>query len=390
MIVDLNAEQQSFCESVREYMSTTMMTEDFVKELQIPKFAHGGGPVYWEKMRRLGKDGWIRLSWPKELGGNGADPVKQYILVDEAKRAGFPWPSLSANSIGPLLARYAQDVIADKVVNEILNGEAYLAIGYSEPEAGSDLASLKTRAQKEGDDWIINGQKIWTSCANFAQYIWLAARTDPDPKSRHKGITLFLVPTDCEGFSCTEIETLGVRTTATYYDNVRVPDCYRIGEINAGWPLMTNQLNIERLSLVNYGHLTKLYDQTCDLLSNNPVYQPLLDTPWVQQHLAFAHTRLEVLKTLCLKAAWKMEQGESGMVEASATKVYGSELYIELGRRMAEILGEAANVSQGSATLLKGLAELWYRKGTVHTFGGGANELQRSIVATAGLGLARA
>ena len=388
MIVDLNAEQHAFRDQVRDYMAS-LMTDDFLAELKQTEFGHGGGPIYWQKMRQLGADGWIKLSWPEELGGAGADPVQQYILVDEAKRVGFPWPSLSANSIGPVLAKYAQPEIRDKVVGEILRGEAYLAIGYSEPDAGSDLASLKTRAVQDGDEWVINGQKIWTSCANFSQYIWLAARTNPDPSSRHKGITLFLVPTDNPGFSCTLINTLGVTTTATYYQDVRISDKYRVGEVNGGWPLITNQLNIERLSLVNYGHVVKLFDQTLAHLKEDPTQADLLQQSWVQQHLAFAYSRLEVLKVLCLKAAWKMEQGSNGMVEASATKVYGSELYVELGRRMAEILGAAANVSRGSASQLNGLAELWYRKGTVHTFGGGANELQRTIVATAGLKLPR-
>lgn len=388
MIVDLNTEQQAFRDKVRDYM-TTMMTDDFYEELKNHEFSHGGGPIYWEKMRQLGTDGWIKQSWPKELGGAGADPVQQYIMVDEAKRAGFPWPSLSANSIGPVLARHAQDDIREKVVGEILNGEAYLAIGYSEPDAGSDLASLKTKAVRDGDDWIINGQKIWTSCANFSQYIWLAARTDPDPSKRHKGITIFLVPTDNPGYSCTLIKTLGVTTTATYYQDLRISDKYRVGEVNGGWPLITNQLNIERLSLVNYGHVVKLFDETLAHLKADPAQASLLEQAWVQQHLAFAYSRLEVLKVLCLKAAWKMNQGSNGMVEASATKVYGSELYVELGRRMAEILGPAANVNTGSAALLNGLAEHWYRKGTVHTFGGGANELQRTIIANAGLKLPR-
>jgi len=389
MNVDFNDQQRAFSAQVRDYMTNEMMTPDFVAELQQEAFSHGGGPIYWQKMRKLGTDGWIRLSWPVEQGGAGADPVEQYILVDEAKRAGFPWPALSANSIGPVLARHAQPEIRDRVVSEILDGEAYLAIGYSEPSAGSDLASLKTRAERNGDDWIINGQKIWTSCANFSQYIWLAARTDPDPASRHKGITIFLVPTDAPGFSCTTIRTLGVLTTTTYYQDVRIPDSYRIGEVNAGWKLITNQLNVERLSLVSYGHVSKLYDETLTLLHNEPELQPLLEEPWVQRNLALAHVKLEALKLLCMKAAWKMERGDSGMVEASATKVYGSELYIELGRLMAEILGDACLISKGPGTLLNGLVEKWYRKGTVHTFGGGANEIQRTIVATAGLGLPR-
>lgn len=389
MQVDLDQEQLDFRDRVRDYMTRQMMTDDFVAELQQAEFSHGGGPVYWQKMRQLGKDGWIRLSWPKDLGGDGADPVSQYILVDEAKRAGFPWPQLSANSIGPVLARHAQAAIRDRVVSEILNGEAYLAIGYSEPGAGSDLAALRTRAERDGDDWVINGQKIWTSCANFSQYIWLAARTDPDPASRHKGITLFLVPTDTPGYSCTLIHTLGVVTTATYYDNVRIPDSYRISEVNQGWALVTSQLNIERLSLASYGHVAKLFDQTLRLLRQDENYRPLLAEPWVQRSVALCHAKLEALKILCLRAAWVMNKGDSGMVEASTTKVYGSELFVEICRQLGEVLGRASNLRSGQDAVLDGLLETWYRKGSVLTFGGGANELQRNIIATAGLKLPR-
>lgn len=393
MNVDLNEEQLAFRQRVRDYMTNVMMTPDFAAEMREDRFNHGGGPIYWQKMRQLGSDGWIKLSWPKELGGAGADPVQQYILVDEAKRAGFPWPALSANSIGPVLARHAQPAIRDRVVAEILGGEAYLAIGYSEPSAGSDLANLRTRAVRagtdDGDDWIINGQKIWTSCANYSQYIWLAARTDPDISKRHKGITLFLVPTNTPGYSCTLIETLGVQTTATYYQDVRISDHYRIGEINGGWSLITGQLNLERLSLVNYGHVAKLYDETLNLLKSDARFTPLLQESWVQRNLAIARVKLEALKVLCLKAAWVMSNGGSGMVEASSTKVFGSELYVELGRLMSEILGPVSAISDGSDCVLQGLVEKWYRKGTVHTFGGGANELQRTIVATGALNLPR-
>jgi alkylation response protein AidB-like acyl-CoA dehydrogenase len=389
MNVDLSPDQQDFRQRVRDYMNDVMMTPDFVAELAQPRTSHGGGPIYWQKLRQLGTDGWIRMSWPKELGGDGADAISQYLLVDEAKRAGFPWPQLSANSIGPVLARHAQEAIRERLVNEILNGESYLAIGYSEPSAGSDLAALKTRAERDGDDWVINGQKIWTSCANFAQYIWLAARTDPDPSARHRGITVFLVPTDTPGYSHTLIETMGVTTTATYYDNVRIPDSWRISEVNQGWALVTGQLNIERLSLASYGHVAKLYDQVLGLLRSDPDWRPLLAEAWVQRNLASCHAKLEALRVMSLKAAWRMDQGESGMVEASTCKVYGSEQFVEICRLLGEILGPAGILRRGEAAVLGGLIENWYRKGSVLTFGGGANELQRSIIATAGLRLPR-
>lgn len=389
MNTELSSQHLEFRDRVRAYMTEQMMTADFEAELQQPSLAHGGGPVYWRKLRQLGDDGWIKLSWPRDLGGEGADPVEQYLLVEEAKRAGFPWPALSANSIGPMVARHARGAFRDKVVTEILEGSAYLAIGYSEPQAGSDLASLRTRAVRDGDDWVINGQKIWTSCAQFSQYIWLAARTDPDLSKRHKGITLFLVPTDTPGFSCTVIHTMGVDTSATYYQDVRIPDAYRVGEINGGWPLMTAQLNLERLSLVNYGYVTLLYDQTLTLLRSHPDFMHLLEQPWVQRNLALAKARLEGLKMLCRKALWVMSNGGSGMVEASVTKVYGSQLYVELGRLMIEILGPQALLREGADVLANGLIEKWYRKGSVQTFGGGANEIQRNIIAHAALELPR-
>jgi alkylation response protein AidB-like acyl-CoA dehydrogenase len=389
MQVDLGSDHLKFRDRVRTYIAEQMMTPDLQAELKDARYAHGGGPVYWNKLKQLGDDGWIRLSWPKALGGGDADPVQQYILVEEAKRVGFPWPALSANSIGPMVAKYAQPGVRDFLVNQILGGEAYLAIGYSEPSAGSDLANLRTRAVRDGDDWIINGQKIWTSCANFAQYIWLAVRTDPDLSKRHKGISIFLVPTDSPGYTCTAIDTLGVGTTATYYQDVRVSDTYRVGELNGGWALITSQLNLERLSLANYGHVAVLYDQTLALLKSDPRFDALVAEPWVQRNLALAKVRLEALKMLCLKALWVMTSGGNGMVEASATKVFGSELYVELGRLMNEILGPVALLRDGPGVVADGLMEKWYRKGSVHTFGGGANELQRNIIAQAGLHLPR-
>lgn len=389
MNIDYDEKQRAFQHKVRAYMRSDMMTPDMVAELKIAKYSHGGGPVYWSKMRKLGADGWIALSWPEKLGGAGASPMEQYILVEEAKRAGFPWPALSANSIGPVLARHAHPELRARVVGEILRGEAYLAIGYSEPAGGTDLASMTTSAVRDGDEWVINGQKIWTSCASFAQYIWLAARTDPDPAKRHKGVSVFLVPTDTPGFSSTPIHTLGVGTDATYYENVRVPANHLVGELNGGWSLITGQLNVERVTLVGHGHVAQLYEAGLELLKNNETYRPLLKKAWVRRSLATLHVKLEALRILCLRTVSLMERGDSGMAESSLTKVYGSELYLEIGRRMSEILGEAALLRDGPDTQMDGLTESYWRKGTVHTIGGGANEIQRTIVATAGLAMPR-
>lgn len=386
-------EQQALKEKVARYMQE-IVTDDLLEEKKNPAYFEGGGPVFKEKMLKMGREGWLGLGWPKELGGQAIGPLEQHIFTEEVMAAGFAYPFLTVDTIGPMLAQNGSPFIQETVVKRILKGELIIAVGYSEPGAGTDLASLKTRADRDGDDWIINGQKVWTSLGHFADYVWLAARTNHDPAiKKHKGITIFLVPTSFEGFSCTPIHTLGMRTNATYYQDIRVPDKYRIGEIDGGWKLITGQLNRERLSIVNPGMVTGLFDQVCRWCAKTRDYrgEPLINTPWVKENLARTATELETLQLLIWKQAWAMQNGNPEMAASSAAKVYGSEFFVEAYRRMLEVVGQAGTLANGSeGAILQGKLEHRYRVASVLTFGGGTNEIQRDIIAAAGLWLPRA
>jgi len=340
----------------------------------------------------MGADGWIGLSWPKALGGKELSHMEQYIFTDEVVRSGFAYPFLTTEAVAPVIAANANDEIRDEVVGGIKQGKVVVAIGYSEPNAGTDLASLTTRAEREGDDWIINGQKMWTSLGNFADYVWLAARTDPDPEKKHKGLTMFLVPTDIDGFSHTPVHTMGVRTNATYYSDIRLPDKYRVGEVNGGWKLITGQLNIERLSLVTHGQVESLYQQVCTWAAATDASTggKIIELPWVQQNLAKAKSGLEVVKLICWKQAWSMDQGALDMANASVAKVYGTEFFVELYRLLLEVMGQPGTIAAESpGAVLRGKLEFRWRVGSILTFGGGTNEVQRDIIAMAGLWMPR-
>ena len=391
MNIDLTPEQRQLQQEVRAYMEG-IMTPELQAEMKDPEFKEGGGPEFRRQFARMGADGWIGLSWSKDLGGRELSHMEQYIFTDEVVRSGFAYPFLTTEAIAPHLAANANEAIRDEVVGGIKRGEVVIAIGYSEPDAGTDLAALSTRAERDGDDWIINGQKMWTSLANFSDYVWLAARTDPDPEKKHKGLTMFLVPTDIEGFSLTPVHTLGVRTNATYYSDVRLPDKYRVGEVNGGWKLITGQLNIERLSLVTHGQVEALYDDVCQWAAATaaPAGGKLIEQSWVQHNLARVKSGLEVVKLICWKQAWSMDQGALDMANASVAKVYGTEFFVELYRLLLEVMGQAGAIAADSpGAVLRGKLEFRWRVGSILTFGGGTNEVQRDIIAMAGLWMPR-
>jgi len=332
------------------------------------------------------------MGWPEEYGGRNRSMVDQLIFTDVAAAAGVPVPHLTLNTIGPTIMRYGTDEQKDYFLPRIAQGELHFSIGYSEPESGTDLASLQTRAVLEGSldegEWVINGQKMWTSLIQYADWIWLACRTEPD-LPRHKGLSLILVPADSPGFSYTPVHTMaGVHTSATYYDDVRVPATNLIGERGGGWALMTNQLNRERVALTSSATLV----QSIDLVrrwaqeTKNPDGTRVIDQEWVQILLGRAHARAEALTLVNWKLASEIDT--LSPADASATKVFGSELAIEVYRSLMEIVGPNAGVAADSpGAVLAGRLERFYRSSLVMTFGGGTNEIQRDIIGYVGLGL---
>lgn len=393
MKVEFTATQKALREELRSYFAE-LMTDELRAEVELAP-GEGGGPLFWEAMKKLGKDGWIGVGWPEALGGRGLTEIEQLIFIEEVMRCGFPFPFLTTESVGPILAANAQPAIRDKLVPRILAGDIIIAIGYTEPGAGTDLASLKTTAVKDGDEWVINGQKIFTSLAQHADYVWVAARTNQDPEvKKHKGISMFLVPTTAEGYARTPIHTLGdVVTNATYYDNVRVPANHLVGEIDKGWSLVTSQLNRERLSLVNAGAVANLVNQTTRWAIETCYAdgRRVIDEPWVQINLAKARSGIEALKLMCYKQAWAMTEGNLDMADASAAKVYGTEYFVEAYRLLGEVVGQAGTLHLSSkGAVLRGRLEMLYRTASIITFGGGTNEVQRDIISAAGLWMPRA
>ena len=387
MLIQLNSNQKKLKDELQEYFKG-LITPELKTELTNPEHFEGGGPEFKKAMRTMGADGWIGLSWKKEFGGKELSPIEQYIFVETVMRTGFPFPFLTTESVGPMIAEYGSDWAKDEIATKILQGKLIFGIGYSEPNSGTDLASLQTKAIKDGDGYLINGQKMWTSLANFSDYIWLAARTDFEVKN-HKGISMFIVPTNDPGFSLTAINTLGdVRTNATFYENIKVPDSHLVGEINQGWSLITSQLNLERLALVNHGPVEELYKNVLELAQNTKISNDhfLTDLSWVKQNFAQIHSGIEALKLICWKQTWIMESDQLNMAEASVAKVYGSEFFIEAYRLLMEIVGELSILKNNSELkILNARLERMYRTASILTFGGGTNEVQRDIIAMAGL-----
>ncbi len=388
MYIDLTSEQKALQEELRGYFAE-LMTPELEAEVSV---GEGGGPLFREALLKLGEDGWLGIGWPPEYGGQGRTPIEQYIFADESQRAGFPLPFLTIDAVAPTIQEYGTDEQKGEYLPRILRGECIFAIGYSEADAGTDLASLKTRAYRDGDDWIIEGQKLWTSLADFADYIWLAARTDPEAQ-KHAGLSIFIVDTKAAGFSCTPINTIGsVRTNATYYDRVRVPASALVGAEGMGWTLIVNQLNHERVSLVAAGTIERLFHETAEWArqTRGENGRRVIDTAWVQLNLARIEAKIEVLRLLNWRQAWNMTNGSFNYAEASTVKVYGTELYIEAYQLLLEVVGQAGYLKRGTpGHVIRGRLERMYRSMLILTFGGGTNEVQRDIIAMAGLGMPR-
>ena len=320
MYVDLTSEQKALRAELRAYFGE-LVTDELRHEL---RDTEGGGPEYTRILQQLGRDGWLGIGWPKEYGGQDRSPIEQYIFAEEIQRAGFPLPFLTLGTVGPTIMQFGTDEQKERFLPPILRGELHFAIGYSEPDAGTDLASLKTTAVRDGDEYVVNGTKVFTSLADSADYIWVAARTDPEAP-KHRGISIMVVPTNAPGYKWTPIHTMSAaRTTATYYEDVRVPVSNRIGPENQGWSLIVSQLNHERVSLFSAGPIQRTFEEVCAWARETKLEdgRRVIDQPWVQRNLAKFQAHLEVLKLMNWKQAWALTQGNLHPAEASAVKVF--------------------------------------------------------------------
>jgi 3-oxocholest-4-en-26-oyl-CoA dehydrogenase alpha subunit len=382
--------QEELRRELRSYFAK-LMTPERVEALSSVEGEYGTGNAYRDTVAQMGRDGWLALGWPKEYGGQARSAMDQLIFTDEAALAGAPVPFLTINSVAPTIMAFGTDEQKSFYLPKIASGELHFSIGYSEPGAGTDLAALRTTAVRDGDEYVINGQKMWTSLIQYADYVWLAVRTNPEAK-KHRGISMLIVPTTAEGFSWTPVHTMaGVDTSATYYQDVRVPVTHLVGEENGGWKLVTNQLNHERVALVSaqpifvaLSGVREWAQNTKDIHGNR-----LIDSEWVQLNLARVHAKAEVLKLINWELA-SSDDAAPSPADASAAKVFGTELATEAYRLLMEVLGTAATLRQDSpGALLRGRVERMHRACLILTFGGGTNEIQRDIIGMVALGLPR-
>lgn len=346
-----------------------------------------GGTRFREVVEMLGRDGWLGIGWPREYGGQGRSVEEQYVFFDEVQRAGLPFPFVTVNTVGPTLMEHGTEEQKQTYLPGILRGDIVFAIGYTEPDAGTDLAALTTRAVRDGDEFVVNGQKIFTSGANTADHIWLAARTDPEAP-KHRGISILIVPTDADGFSWSPIRTVGgLAVTATYYSDVRVPLDHVVGAVDGGWRLITAQLNHERIGLAALGGRTiQLWEQVLAWSRSSGV----LEKPWVQREMARAFAKLEAMRLMNWKMTTAVAEGALTGATAGAAKVYGTETHIDVQRTLTQVLGAAGRIRPESPeAVLSGQVEQLSRQSVVNTFGGGVNEVLRDMVAAQGLGLPR-
>jgi alkylation response protein AidB-like acyl-CoA dehydrogenase len=388
MEIGYTDEQKALQRELRAYYAE-LLTPEVEAQLAV---GGGIGPDMRRVVKQMATDGWLGIGWPVEYGGQGRSAIEQFIFFDESMRAGAPVPMLTINTVGPTIMDFGTDEQKAFFLPKILAGDLHFCIGYTEPNAGTDLAALETRAVRDGDEYVINGQKVYTSLAGDADYIWLATRTDPEV-SKHKGISLFVVPMDTPGIKVVPMQLLGGHNiNYTFYEDVRVPAANLVGGENNGWTLITNQLNHERVTLCSPGIIeraladVRAWAQATKLADGRRV----VDQEWVQVHLARIHARLEFLKLINWKVAWTATQGRLDVADASTIKVFGTEFYLEAFRLLMEVVGQAGYLTRGSPeAVLAGRLEMYARSMVILTFGGGTNEIQRDLIAIFGLGLPR-
>ncbi len=388
MYIGYTKDQEALRQELRDYYAR-LLTPEIQEQLNE---GHGTGETMRAVVRQMAADGWLGIGWPQEYGGQGRSEIEQFIFFDESMRCGAPVPMLTVNTVGPTLMRMGSEEQKREYLPRILKGEIHFCIGYSEPQAGTDLAALGTRAERDGDHYVVNGQKLWTSLAGDADYCWLAVRTDPDAP-KHAGISILIVDMKSPGIRVDPLQLLSEHNiNAVFFDDVRVPVGNLVGRENQGWKLITSQLNHERVTICSPGMLERSSDEVLAWARETrlPNGQRVIDQEWVQVNLAKVLSGLEFLRLINWKVAWTSMQGKLDPADASTTKVFGTEWYIESFQLLMEVLGPRAYLKRGSPeALLHGYLEMMYRSLIILTFGGGTNEIQRDLIGLFGLGLPR-
>jgi alkylation response protein AidB-like acyl-CoA dehydrogenase len=384
---ELDDEQRAWLAKVRGFLDDNV-TPALRAEMAEHGLEYQGGELSAFR-RKIGERGWFGLNWPAEYGGLGLTAMHQHLLMSEFEYWGVPGPDLTVTSVAPMIMRHGTEQNKKEFLPGIARGEIVCAVGYSEPNAGTDLASLRTRAVRDGDDWVITGSKIWNSGAQRSTHEWLCVRTDPDAP-RHRGISVIMVPIDQPGI---EIHPLyawsGYRTNETFFRDVRVPVTNLIGEVNMGWTYITGALDLERGALTNAGDLRRALDDLIALVA-----RPLRDgsvparDPVFRRRLAQVEADVEVARLMGYEAASMLDCGSIPTVEVSVEKIFTSELRQRIADLAIDLLGPDGLIAHRSPDApLDGFFERLYRVSPLMRFGGGTNEVLRDVIAQRGHGM---
>jgi alkylation response protein AidB-like acyl-CoA dehydrogenase len=343
-------------------------------------------------MAELGRQGWLGITWPKEYGGQDGDGVFEFLLNESLARRGGPQIGKGVGIVGKTIIRHGSEKLKAEFLPKILRNEVEFAVGYSEPNSGSDLASLQLKATRDGDGWLLNGQKTWTTSAHFAEWYWVGARTDPDAP-KHHGITLFLVPLDHPGITVKPIWTIGdERTNEVYLDDVWVSDDYVVGEINHGFQYISEALDLERFTLFTFSQIQQRLDLLIECVANGQRDgAPAKDDPVTRQRIAQLVTQAEVARVLGLKFVYQSSKGGAAPTsEASEYKLFATEYSKRLANASMDLAGPGGQLRvRTPGAPMEGRAESTYRYTVIDTVGGGSSEIQKNIIAVRKLGLPR-
>ncbi len=379
--LELTESQRALKAELRAYF-TGLADENEHRDMALDRH----GETYQRVVRQMGEDGWMGIGWPKEYGGHGLGEIEQTIFANEAQRADVHLPAVTLQTVGPTLIRYGTEKQKDLFLKRILAGDVHFAIGYSEPDAGTDLASLRTTARRDGDHYVVNGQKLWTTGGHQADYLWLAVRTDPDAP-KHRGISILIVDTTDPGYSHTPIITAdgSHHVNATYFNDVRVPVDMLVGEENQGWKLITTQLNHERVMLGPAGRLEGLRDRVAEWATKAGV----VDRPDVRRTMGGVTAVFRVNELLNWEVARAAAVGEISVGDASSSKVFAADQVQHLAADLAGIVHRYGDPSDEETDQLMRYLDGQAKRNLVLTFGGGVQEVQRELIAMFGMGLPR-
>lgn len=383
-------EQEKFRQDVRTFLEEELKKGTFKPEVDATHNSFDR-----EFSRKLAARGWVGLTWPKKYGGRELSYIHRLIYSEEMLRYSVPWAAhwVGERQVGPAILLFGTEEQKQEFLPRMVRTEIFFALALSEPNAGTDLAAVTTSAIRDGDYYVLNGQKIWTSRGHLADFLWALVRTDPQAPRKHQGLSQLMIPTDLPGITINQLEDMshGHDLNEIFFDNVRVPTKYRVGPENEGWRQLTSQLDYERGGpdrlMSNYSVFTSILDYVRKTKRNGKL---LIDEPEIRNKLAQLKIDFEVGRMLVYRCHWLIDKGDRPNYEAALSKVFCCEFQQRLANVAMQILGPYGLLREGSKLVpLEGQVLKNYLYSPAYTLQGGSSETLRVTIATRGFDLPR-